>query len=83
MIQENIFELTQYTLRTGLIKEADIVYTVNQLLELFGLDELGENLLWKNNRSLHVILDEMCDYAARQKLIPENTVTYRDLFDTK
>lgn len=40
MIQENILELTEYALHTGLIKSADIVYTVNHLLELFGLDEL-------------------------------------------
>ena len=83
MIQENILELTQYAVRTELIKDADIVYTINRLLELFGLDELGDNLIWKNKRSLDVLLGEMCDYAAEHKLIPENTVTYRDLFDTK
>lgn len=32
---------------------------------------------------LEVILGEILDYAAENKLIPENTITYRDLFDTK
>ena len=38
-IQENIKKLVQYGLQTGLIKEADRIYTTNRLLELFQLDE--------------------------------------------
>ena len=33
--------------------------------------------------ALEGILTEMLDYAAEQGLLPENTITYRDLFDTK
>lgn len=33
--------------------------------------------------SLEEILADMLDYAAEQGLVPENTITYRDLFDTK
>lgn len=33
--------------------------------------------------SLEGILADMLDYAAEQGLMPENTITYRDLFDTK
>ena len=33
--------------------------------------------------ALPQILAEMLDYAAEQMLIPDNTITYRDLFDTK
>ena len=83
MIQENILELTEYALHVGLICSADIVCTINRLLELFDLDELGENVVWRNNPDLEQILAEMCDYAAEHGLIPDNTVTYRDLFDTK
>ena len=43
MIQKRILELTEYGLQTGLIRPEDQVYTVNRLLELFGLDELGED----------------------------------------
>ena len=42
MIQKNIRELVQYGLLTGLIEEEDRIYTINRLLELFGLDALEE-----------------------------------------
>ena len=42
MIQENIKKLVQYGLQTGLIRQADTIYTTNRLLELFMLDELEE-----------------------------------------
>ena len=43
MIQENIKKLVQYGLQTGLIRQADTIYTTNRLLELFMLDELEED----------------------------------------
>ena len=33
--------------------------------------------------ALEGILNEMLDYAAEDGLMPEDTITYRDLFDTK
>ena len=42
MIQKNIRKLVQYGLQTGLITEADKIYTTNRLLELFQLDDLEE-----------------------------------------
>ena len=39
MVQEKILELTEYGLVTGLIEKEDKRYTINRLLELFGLDE--------------------------------------------
>ena len=41
MIQEDIRKLVAYGLETGLLTEADKIYTTNRLLELFGLDELA------------------------------------------
>ena len=43
MIQKNIRKLVQYGLQTGLITQADRIYTTNRLLELFRLDELEES----------------------------------------
>lgn len=82
MIQNNILELTEYALRTGLIKESDKVYTINRLMELFGLDELEETAP-ESERELESILTDMLDYAAEHGLLQEDTITYRDLFDTK
>ncbi len=94
MIQEKILELTEYGLATGLIEPEDRRYTINRLLELFGLDEMEEAVEEEYAKrpamtqetaeeALEGILKEMLDYAAGQGLLAENTVTYRDLFDTK
>ena len=94
MIQERILELTEYGLVTGLTAPEDKRYTINRLLELFGLEELEDEVVSAYEKrtpmtqesaeeALEGILAEMLDYAAEQMLIPENTITYRDLFDTK
>ena len=83
MIDKAISRLADYGIRTGLIEETDRIYTINRLLELFGLEEYGEEDGTVDELPLSDILKEMLDYAFEQGLIPENTVVYRDLFDTK
>lgn len=81
-ITENIKSLVEYGISTGLIEKEDKIYTTNQLLMLFGLDEIEEDVTAKE-ASLEQILKEMLDYAYEKGLVPENDVTHRDLFDTK
>ena len=164
MIRQNIRKLVKYGLLTGLIEKEDEIYTVNRLLELFGLEEFGEgselpegmdgvvsaegmdsgdNMDGKASRDpeesterqmnarkegcnpgepgegmceeerhcsgerrhssgertsgetrqgsgeealaaeLEGILNRMCDYGCENGLIVEDSVVYRDLFDTK
>ena len=94
MIQEKILELTEYGMVTGLVAPEDKRYTINRLLELFGLEELTDETVEAYEKrtpmdraaaeeALEGILEEMLDYAAEEGLLPENTITYRDLFDTK
>ena len=94
MIRERILELVEYGLVTGLVEPEDKGYTINRLLELFGLDELEDEVLAAYETretmteetavaSLEEILSAMLDYAAEHGLLEDNTVTYRDLFDTK
>ena len=94
MIQERILELTEYGLVTGLVEPQDKRFTINRLLELFHIDELEDEVTAAYEKrtpmtqesaeeALPQILAEMLDYAAEQILIPDNTITYRDLFDTK
>ena len=83
MIDKAINRLADYGIRTGLIEETDRIYTINRLLELFGLEEYGEEDGTADELPLSDILKEMLDYAFEKGLIPENTVVYRDLFDTK
>ena len=42
MIGKRILELVDYGLKNGLLEKEDRIYTVNRLLELFGLDEPEE-----------------------------------------
>lgn len=83
MMQQNIRKLVQYGLLTGLIEKEDEIYTTNRLLELFGLDELedGGNVSM-SVKELEPVLKEMLDYACEKGLI-EDSIVYRDLFDTK
>ena len=84
MIQNNIKKLVEYGLITGLIGEEDKVYTTNRLLELFQLEELEEG--WDVSmivEELPTVLTELMDYAYEQGLMTENSIVYRDLFDTK
>lgn len=76
-----ISELVGYGILNGLIEEADKIYVTNRLLELFGLDSYAQEDI--KGRPLVDILSDMTDYAVENGLIPEDTVTYRDLFDTK
>ncbi|MBQ6807080.1 MAG: UDP-glucose--hexose-1-phosphate uridylyltransferase [Lachnospiraceae bacterium] len=85
MIQTNIKKIVQYGLQTGLIEEADKIYTTNRLLELFQLDELedSEEAVSMTVDELETVLSEMMDYAYEQGIMTENSIVYRDLFDTK
>lgn len=90
MITKNITDLVRYGLSCGLIDEADTIYTVNRLLELFGLEEYDTEFIPENfekaapeSFALEDILNEMLDYAAAHGLLENDSVVYRDLFDTK
>ena len=90
-IYRNIRALVKYGLDTGLVEKEDEIFSINRLLELFGLDELeeknGENVVNiaadADGSGLEKVLGEMMDYAHEVGLMPENDITHRDLFDTK
>ena len=90
MIQENIRELVQYGLLTGLVEKEDEIYTTNKLLELFGEEEYPFEFGEETERTeeeavkrLPELLTEMMDYAVNKGIMQEDSVVYRDLFDTK
>lgn len=85
MIDTYIRKLVLYGVKTGLVPQEDIIYTTNRLLELFELDELDENDMDVTMEvdELEDVLGGMLDYAYEKGLIEENSVVYRDLFDTK
>lgn len=91
MITQNITDLVRYGVSSGLVDEADIIYTVNKLLELFELEEYDREFTPENFTKvgdvttfpLEETLKEMLDYAQDKGLLKGEGVVYRDLFDTK
>ena len=84
MIQDDIRQLTAYGIKTGLVLKEDEIYTINRLLEIFELDELSEPTEdMPEEPDLEMILQRMLDYAYEKGILAENSVVYRDLFDTK
>ena len=84
-IQSDIRKLVTYGLKTGLVPKEDEIFTINRLLELFGLDELEETdtSVTMELDELESVLNSMCDYAYEKGIMTENSIVYRDLFDTK
>ena len=76
-----INQLIEYGLEKGLLKNEDVDYTVNLLLDLFHLDSFEYEELHEYVDCTQ-ILDGMLDYAIEQGLI-EDHMTARDLFDTR
>ena len=94
MIQERILDLVEYARVTGLIEAEDERFSINRLLELFQLDELEDEAVAAHGKNkcmtretaeaaLEDILTEMLDYAYENGITKENSIVYRDLFDTK
>ena len=81
MLSEQIAALVQYGISSGLLPECEKIYTTNFLLDLFGEDEYTEPETVPEE-SLENILKHLLDEACRRGII-EDSITYRDLFDTK
>lgn len=88
MVYQAIKALVQYGLNKGLLTEDDAIYARNQLLEALKMDEYEEpendgEFAGNDGENLEKILKVLLDYAAEKGLLQENSVVYRDLFDTK
>lgn len=84
-IEKRINQLVSYGLRTGLLEEEDCIYTTNRLLELFELDGPGgpADGDGQEETPLEEILSDLLDYAYENGMMKENSIVYRDLFDTR
>lgn len=83
MITRIINELIQYGLKNGLIDEADKVYTTNRLLELFNLSSYTPGDISDSVRPIDEILEDALNYAADNGFLEDDSITTKDLFDTK
>ena len=80
-VYEAICGLTQYGITTGLIPESERIYTINQLLDVMKLDEYEEPGQIPE-AGLEALLKVLLDDAAQRGVI-EDSIVYRDLFDTR
>ena len=82
MLYKNIKKLVEYGIRTGLTPECERIYTTNLLLELFKEDDYEDVSIEGEELDLKQILKELLDEAVARGLV-EDSVVFRDLFDTK
>lgn len=82
MLNESISRLVQYGIETGLLPECEKIYATNLLLDLFHEDSYEEPEEKVENIDLESVLKELLDEAVNRGLI-EDSIGYRDLFDTK
>ena len=82
MIFEAVAKLMQYGRNTGLVAAEDEIYVTNQVLEALNLSEYEKPEQLPEKIELEEVLKEITDYAVEQHMI-EDSVVYRDLFDTK
>ncbi len=79
-ISRSITELIEYALKTKLIEREDVCYSVNRILEILSIDEYEYQKPEKTD--IADILNDFCEYAIDNGII-EDSIVYKDLFDTK
>ena len=82
MLFENIKKLVQYGIDTGLTPECERIYTTNLLLDLFGEENYEDTDIQGKEINLETVLGALLDEACKRGII-EDSIVYRDLFDTK
>src|SRR5690554_3645028 len=83
-IYREIKRLINYGLQKNLIVKEDEIYIRNKILNILSLDEYKETEV-KSEELDHPqdILDNILDYALDQGILENDTITNRDLLDTK
>ena len=82
-LQKDIKKLVTYGLDKKLIMLEDEIYTINQYLEVFRLDEYEDPDIEGEEIILPEILDRLTDTAYDRYIIKSDDIVTRDLFDTK
>ncbi|OUQ25229.1 UDP-glucose--hexose-1-phosphate uridylyltransferase [Flavonifractor sp. An135] len=83
MVDRAIEQLLTYALRKGLIQPCEEHWAANALLEVLELDSYAPTGEEVGEVDLPAVLDELMDDAYARGVMKENSIVYRDLFDTK
>ncbi len=76
-------QLVAYALHNGLIEAEDTLWARNEVLSVLGLTDYKPGKKTKTPKSAAEALQPICDWAAAHGLITPDTITQRDLFDTR
>lgn len=83
MVYRLIDELVCYGLNNQLVDAADEVYVKNRLLELFELEAYETSDFSGEVRPVNEILEDLMKIAYETGILEDDTITLKDLFDTK
>ena len=81
-INSSVKKLVTYGIEKNLLSERDKTYTVNLIIDALGLDSYEDPGEQYHNVNLESVLSEILEYAV-EKGICEDSIVYKDLFDTK
>lgn len=81
-IYEAIKSLVAYAIRENLIEKEDEIWAVNRILEILALDSIPAEVEINESAELEAMLKVILDFAVEKGLC-EDSVVYKDLFDTK
>lgn len=82
MLSENIKKLVEYGVQAGLVPECERIYTTNLLLDMFREDSYEDIEIDGEDIELEEVLKNLLDEAVSRGII-EDSIVYRDLFDTR
>ena len=82
MVYENIKKLVEYGVQSGLTPESERIYTTNLLLDVMQEDNYEDCPVDADEIVLEDVLKNLLDEAVNRGII-EDSIVYRDLFDTK
>ena len=83
MVNEAVSKLASYALRTGLIEESEYIWAINTILDILRIDGYAHPGQDWGETELAPVLEELLDDAHARGVLVENSVVYRDLFDTE
>ena len=82
MLSENIKKLVEYGVQAGLVPECERIYTTNLPLEKFCEASYEDIEIDGEDIELEEVLKNLLDEAVSRGII-EDSIVYRDLFDTR
>ncbi len=82
MLCNLINDLVEYAIENGLAEACDRVFLCNRLCRELGVLNFAPEQEREKNRDLEPILVAICNIATEKGIIPDDSITERDLFDT-